>query len=143
MPSLSPFDWACADIVSADLIQAGGQALKQHDYNAVVAELVRRVRGDRTYDGHPLRPSYEIRGGYVRIWKRETPTTAEPDEIHTLLDVVRRMFPDLTTLTSATQLHPLLVVGAPQQAAPPKKQGLPRKKRKQPGKDEEEQQRLF
>ncbi len=118
MPPMSPFDWTCADIVNADLIQAGGTALQKHSYDQVLTELVRRVRGDRKYDGHPLRPSYEIRGGYVRIWKRETPMSAEPDEIRTLVDVVRRIFPDLRTITNAAQLHPLITIGTPGQKAP-------------------------
>jgi len=143
MPPLSAFDWTCADIVNADLIQAGGAALQKHGYDQVLTELVRRVRGDRMYDGHPLRPSYEIRGGYVRIWKRETPMSAEPDAIHTLVDVVRRMFPDLRTITNATQLHPLLVIGPPQQG---QKKAAPRpapRPKKGGGAEEEEQQTLF
>jgi hypothetical protein len=51
--------------------------------------------GAREYDGWPGRPSYQVAGGWVRMWLPGTRTSTPPDQLMTIEQLVRKMFPDI------------------------------------------------
>ena len=81
-------------LVTNDLQQAGRKACRTHTYEAVVQELITRVDAV-FYDGWPGRPSYQVAGGWVRMWLPGTRTTTPPDQLMTVEQLVRKMFPDI------------------------------------------------
>jgi hypothetical protein len=81
-------------LVTNDLQQAGRKACRTHPYEAVVQELITRVDAV-FYDGWPGRPSYQVASGWVRMWLPGTPTTTPHDQLMTVEQLVRKMFPDI------------------------------------------------
>ncbi len=81
-------------LVTNDLQQAGRKACRTHPYEAVVQELITRVDAV-FYDGWPGRPSYQVASGWVRMWLPRTRTTTSPDQLMTVEQLVRKMFPEI------------------------------------------------
>jgi hypothetical protein len=81
-------------LVTNDVQQAGRKACRTHPYEAVVQELITRVDA-AFYDGWPGRPSYQVAGGWVRMWLPGMRTSTPPDQLMTVEQLVRKMFPDI------------------------------------------------
>ncbi|KPV52108.1 hypothetical protein SE17_17425 [Kouleothrix aurantiaca] len=125
-------------VVTNDLYQAAKQAQTNYDYEAVVAEIARRI-GAREYDGWPAKPGYRVAGGEVKMWMPGKKLTDRPDHTMPLIDLVRREIPNVGKPAAARPQQPQAAGGPRTQWGEPIDDEPPKKKK--PG--DPKQQKLF